>query len=36
MPVEWRRSLVRGDHYSYVVELLNPSEDGDGQPRHIQ
>jgi DNA-binding GntR family transcriptional regulator len=35
-PVEWRRSLVRGDHYSYVVELLNPSEDGDGQTRHIQ
>ena len=36
MPVEWRRSLVRGDHYSYVVELLNPSEDGDGQARHVQ
>ena len=35
-PVEWRRSLVRGDHYSYVVELLNPSEDGDGSARHIQ
>jgi DNA-binding GntR family transcriptional regulator len=35
-PVEWRRSLVRGDHYSYVVELLNPSEDGDGSARHTQ
>ena len=35
-PVEWRRSLVRGDHYSYVVELLNPSEDGDGHARQAQ
>jgi GntR family transcriptional regulator len=35
-PVEWRRSLVRGDHYSYVVELLNPSEDGDGAARRTQ
>jgi GntR family transcriptional regulator len=35
-PVEWRRSLVRGDHYSYVVELLNPSEDGDGHVRQAQ
>jgi GntR family transcriptional regulator len=35
-PVEWRRSLVRGDHYSYVVELLNPSDDGDGHARQAQ
>lgn len=27
-PVEWRRALVRGDRYSYVVELYNPREAG--------
>lgn len=26
-PVEWRRALVRGDRYSYVVELKNPREE---------
>ena len=25
-PVEWRRSLIRGDRYMYVVDLLNPGE----------
>jgi GntR family transcriptional regulator len=27
-PVEWRRALVRGDRYSYVVDLVNPSDIG--------
>jgi GntR family transcriptional regulator len=31
--VEWRTSMVRGDHYSYVVELLNPSDDGESLAR---
>lgn len=26
-PVEWRRALVRGDRYSYVVELKNPRKE---------
>ncbi len=26
-PIEWRRTLVRGDRYSYVVELKNPGEE---------
>jgi DNA-binding GntR family transcriptional regulator len=26
-PVEWRRALVRGDRFSYVVELKNPREE---------
>lgn len=26
-PIEWRRALVRGDRYSYVVELKNPLEE---------
>jgi GntR family transcriptional regulator len=25
-PVEWRRSLIRGDRYTYAVDLLNPDE----------
>ncbi len=28
-PVEWRRTLARGDRYSYAVDLLNPVEEGD-------
>ncbi len=28
-PVEWRRALVRGDRFSYTVDLLNPVEEGD-------
>lgn len=27
-PIEWRRALVRGDRYSYVVELKNPRDEG--------
>jgi len=27
--VEWRRTLARGDRYSYAVDLLNPVEQGD-------
>jgi GntR family transcriptional regulator len=27
--VEWRRTLARGDRYSYAVDLLNPVEEGD-------
>lgn len=27
-PIEWRRALVRGDRYSYVVDLKNPGEEG--------
>lgn len=26
-PIEWRQSLIRGDRYTYVAELLNPTED---------
>lgn len=26
--VEWRRSLARGDRYSYAVELRNPDDEG--------
>ncbi len=26
-PIEWRHALVRGDRYSYVVELKNPREE---------
>ena len=26
--VEWRRTLARGDHYLYAVDLLNPREEG--------
>lgn len=26
-PIEWRRALVRGDRYGYVVELKNPREE---------
>lgn len=29
VPVEWRRTLARGDRYTYSVDLLNPV-DGDG------
>jgi len=28
-PVEWRRTLARGDRYSYAVDLLNPVEQGE-------
>lgn len=28
-PVELRRALVRGDRFSYAVDLLNPVEEGD-------
>jgi GntR family transcriptional regulator len=27
--VEWRRALVRGDRFSYTVDLLNPAEEGE-------
>jgi GntR family transcriptional regulator len=26
-PVEWRRTLARGDRYTYVVDLVNPNEE---------
>lgn len=28
-PVEWRRTLARGDRYTYVVDLVNPGEEGN-------
>ena len=28
--VEWRRSLARGDRYTYAVELRNPEDEGGG------
>jgi len=28
--VEWRRSLARGDRYTYAVELRNPDDEGGG------
>lgn len=30
-PIEWRHTLIRGDRYSYVAELLNPTEDTSAQ-----
>ncbi|HLW03335.1 MAG TPA: GntR family transcriptional regulator [Ktedonobacterales bacterium] len=27
-PVEWRRTLARGDRYLYAVDLVNPREEG--------
>lgn len=28
-PVEWRRTLARGDQFTFAVDLLNPLESGD-------
>lgn len=28
-PVEWRRTLVRGDRYSFAIDLLNPTEEDE-------
>ena len=28
-PVEWRHTLIRGDRYTYIVELTNPATEDD-------
>jgi GntR family transcriptional regulator len=30
-PIEWRCTLVRGDRYQYVIDLVNPQEYGDAE-----